>query len=185
MFLELINLYTEKPFSETLREAKGYTDLTNEEIYAAERAKYPKQMTLGECMELRWDFEVMDVDNTNSHNVVSFDFRPLYDDAHKEISDTNERSKQCFNMWNKMLDLPADFDKMNTCAKEYIANDYYMTIDDVASILDVIGTSSLISEEKLEAIKQEMLDKVLALQLEGVSARGYSLSNQSHFIKTC
>ncbi len=163
MLFELANLYTEKPISETLQDTKGYTEMTNEEIYAAERAKYPKQMTLGECMELSWDFEVMDVDHTNSRSVVSSHYRLLYDDAHKEISDPMERMKQCYDTCNKMLDLPAVFEKMNAYAKEYIANDYYMTIDDVASILDVIGTSSLISEEKLEAIKQEMLDKVLAL----------------------
>lgn len=120
-----------------MREAAGYSGMSNDEIKAAVREKYPEVMTLRECIVMGWELYEMGVTSNNygagAESLVAN--ATLNEVSNGVLKDTRKE------MYNLLLDYPADFDRIVSNHDQKCANmtEFYQNQNKIPPTTRVLG----------------------------------------------
>lgn len=104
------------------REAAGYTGMSNNEIKAAVRERYPEVMTLRQCITMAWELNELGASYPYGNGMTM-----LLDRTISAIPNMSE--EKCNKIYNTLLDMPADYGQMVQNYDNYRANGVKYTIE--------------------------------------------------------
>jgi hypothetical protein len=102
--------------AEVEKEVKGFGGMSDDEIRVALRARYPETMTLKECILMSRELEGMGLDKSEMGGCFALDIKMILNSQLGGFHDAFNK------IYGKMLDMPADYDKMMQNFKAFAAN---------------------------------------------------------------
>ncbi len=105
----------ESPLDVTLREARGYSNMTDDEIRAAVREKYPDSMTYKDVILMNRELCDLGLEDTNYAFAMKLQFNVL--------TGMRDDDPQAQKLFAAILDTPSDFDVMKATYNKFVASD--------------------------------------------------------------
>lgn len=151
--------------AQILREANGYSGLSNSEITAKVREKYPEPNTVRDYMLMKWELQEMGIGDAAQINLIL----PTKICGMKALENPRMENE----IWTKMLDAPATFDALEKIEADFVRGGKVIQVPDSVDIdffLDYIGAAQMLTEKEYEKLK-EQLGNMLYELLGGLNPR--------------
>lgn len=165
---QLIKFDVGRGNTEVIREARGYSGMSETEMRAAVREKYPKNMTLKDCILMGQEMWKLGLTDGNTGYCVQHYLKtslgvnwnpPIYGPMSE--ADRNAFDSAFKRLYTAMLNMPADFESIEALSEEYNKNGFTFRIsesmDDLLNkMLSCFGSG--VHSDKILSKLMEILD---------------------------
>ena len=143
--------------ADVYRQINNCSGMSDEEIIAAEWAKYPEHMSLQDRLMMEYNLKRMDVPFKNTAWSIADHTMSLLTRQWRRQT-TESRDVSAFNLrlselWRRLITLPADETAMEAHINNFKNNDNTLIItDDIFSVLDMFGARKYIADNELAVL---------------------------------